>query len=119
MFHLKALLQEDACSDDKEVGNFLLEFRISPKNKGYDYLRECITIISKEPRTIYSLTTKLYPTVANKYSTTPFAVERAIRYSIAKAWKQYGHFLWNNFHFKPSNGEFIAYVVERFSPKMI
>ena len=63
----------------------------------------------------------LYPTVAEKYSSTPQKVERAIRNAIESAWERgnpdsidamFGYTV-NYTKGKPTNSEFIAMIADR------
>lgn len=54
--------------------------------KGYHYLRSAILSSIENPELLESVTKLLYPTVAQKFSTTSSRVERAIRHAIEIAW---------------------------------
>ena len=68
------------------------------------------------PEIINSITKKLYPSIANKFETSPSKVERAIRHAIEVAWNRGKIENLNNIfgikiytaNDKPTNGEFIA-----------
>ena len=47
--------------------------------KGYQYIREGISLIYNNPSIIGGITKELYPEIAMKYDTTVSRVERAIR----------------------------------------
>ena len=73
-----------------------------------------------------SITKVLYPTIANKYQTTPSRVERAIRHAIEVAWSRgkmetldslFGYTI-NTGKGKPTNSEFIARMAEYISIKL-
>ena len=86
--------------------------------KGYQYLRESITLAVNDPDIINSITKVLYPTIAKKFDTTPSRVERAIRHAIEVAWNRgnpdilndlFGYTI-SNGKGKPTNSEFIALI---------
>jgi len=69
-----------------------------------------------------SMTKELYPDIAKCYGTTPSRVERAIRHAIETAWNRgsielqddlFGTTI-SNMKGKPTNGEFIAMIAEKF-----
>lgn len=114
--------------DDSSNGN--LELKISkmlhslgiPSHiKGYQYIRESIMLIYKNPYIIGGITKELYPEVALKYKTTSSRVERAIRHAIEVSWNRgdyeymeelFGHSV-DYDRAKPTNSEFIATVADK------
>ena len=94
---------------------------IPPHIKGYGYLREGIKITVQNPHIINNVTKELYPTIADKFNTSPSKVERAIRHAIEVAWNR-GRIDAINAVFgarvylgteKPTNSEFIALVADK------
>ena len=74
--------------------------------KGYQYLRESITLAVNDPDIINSITKVLYPTIAKKFDTTPSRVERAIRHAIEVAWNRGNPDILNDlFGYTISNGK--------------
>lgn len=73
------------------------------------------------PDMINSITKKLYPSIANKFETSPSKVERAIRHAIEVAWNRGKIENINNIfgikiytaNDKPTNGEFIALLADK------
>ena len=70
---------------------------------------------------INQITKTLYPTIADKYGTTPSRVERAIRHAIEVAWSRgqvetmdaiFGYTI-NSIKGKPTNSEFIAMIADK------
>ncbi len=94
--------------------------------KGYLYLREAIILAVKTPEIINAITKKLYPTVANRFATTPSRVERAIRHGIEVAWDRGDVDVLNSYfgytiHIgrgKPTNSEFVAMIADKLRLKM-
>ena len=89
--------------------------------KGYQYLREAIMMVVNDIDIINQITKSLYPRIAQKYSTTPSRVERAIRHAIEVAWGRGEVDLMQNiFGYtvsaakgKPTNSEFIAMIADK------
>ncbi|MEG0899192.1 MAG: sporulation transcription factor Spo0A [Oscillospiraceae bacterium] len=94
--------------------------------KGYHYLRQSIILATENPEIINSITKELYPTIAQKYQTTPSRVERAIRHAIEVAWDRgdldilnsYFGYTVNNGRGKPTNSEFIAMISDKLRLKL-
>lgn len=60
----------------------LRELGIPDHLAGHLYLVEAVALASARPDRLKRITTDLYPAVANRYRTTPAAVERAIRHAV-------------------------------------
>jgi two-component system response regulator (stage 0 sporulation protein A) len=89
--------------------------------KGYQYLREAITMVYNNFEILGGITKVLYPLIADHYKTTPSRVERAIRHAIEVAWTRgnidsisnlFGYTI-NINKSKPTNSEFIAMVADK------
>ena len=89
--------------------------------KGYQYIRESILLIYRNPYIIGGITKELYPEVATKFKTTSSRVERAIRHAIEVSWNRgdyeymeelFGHSV-DYDRAKPTNSEFIATVADK------
>lgn len=106
---------------DERITNIFITVGIPAHIKGYQFLREAIKLAIDNPDIINSITKRLYPSVAERFSTSPSKVERAIRHAIEVAWNRgkienintlfgvrvYAH------NEKPTNGEFIALVADK------
>lgn len=66
----------------KDISSLLLKLGVSPSHQGFDYIIECVKMVDKNKELIYSVTTKLFPEVAEKFKTTPERVGRNIRHAI-------------------------------------
>lgn len=66
------------------ITKILHELGVPSHIKGYNFIKEGISLIYYHPN--LSITKELYPTIANKYSTTTSNVERAIRHAIETSW---------------------------------
>ncbi|MFW6021939.1 MAG: sporulation transcription factor Spo0A [Halanaerobiaceae bacterium] len=89
--------------------------------KGYIYLREAIELVINDIEYLGAVTKELYPSVAEKYNTTPSRVERAIRHAIEVSWdrgninalnKYFGNTVSANSG-KPTNSQFIAKIADK------
>jgi two-component system response regulator (stage 0 sporulation protein A) len=106
---------------DANITTIIHEIGVPAHIKGYQYLREAITIIYNNIEILGSITKTLYPQIAEKYKTTPSRVERAIRHAIEVAWTRgnidsishlFGYTI-NISKSKPTNSEFIAMVADK------
>ncbi|MCI9373940.1 MAG: sporulation transcription factor Spo0A [Lachnospiraceae bacterium] len=106
---------------EKDVTNMIHEIGVPAHIKGYQYLREAIMMSVEDVEMLGSITKILYPTIANKYQTTPSRVERAIRHAIEVAWSRgkmetldslFGYTI-NTGKGKPTNSEFIALIADK------
>lgn len=108
-------------SVDIEVTNIIREIGVPAHIKGYQYLREAIIMIIHDMDILGSVTKVLYPRLAEKYSTTPSRVERAIRHAIEVAWNRGNMDMINRvFGYtikiekgKPTNSEFMAMIADK------
>lgn len=99
----------------------LHELGVPSHIKGYQYIREGISLIYENPDMIGGITKELYPEVARKYQTTVSRVERAIRHAIEVSWNRgnwqlmediFGHSV-DIDKAKPTNSEFIVTVADK------
>lgn len=106
---------------DEKISDIFISIGIPPHIKGYAYLREGIKTTVEKPYIINNVTKGLYPSIAEKFGTTPSKVERAIRHAIEVAWNR-GRIEAINAIFgtrvylgteKPTNSEFIALVADK------
>ena len=104
-----------------EVTKVIHEIGVPAHVKGYQYLRDAIMLVIEEINYLGAVTKELYPTIAQKYDTTPSRVERAIRHAIELAWdrgdvdkinKFFGYTI-SGEKGKPTNSEFIAIIADR------
>ncbi|HHX27445.1 MAG: sporulation transcription factor Spo0A [Bacillota bacterium] len=108
-------------SQDSRVTTMMHELGIPAHIKGYLYLRDAIIMVVDRVDLLSKITKELYPTIAQRYTTTPSRVERAIRHAIEVAWDRgnmefiqrvFGHTI-SQEKGKPTNSEFIAMVADR------
>lgn len=103
------------------ITKMLHELGIPSHIKGYQYLREAITVIFERSETIGGITKELYPELANKFDTTVSRVERAIRHAIEVSWNRgnidlmeeiFGHSV-DIDKAKPTNSEFVVTLADK------
>lgn len=103
------------------VTNVIHEVGVPAHIKGYQYLREAIMMVVNDIDVINQITKTLYPKIAQKFTTTPSRVERAIRHAIEVAWgRGQADVVENIFGYtisaskgKPTNSEFIAMIADK------
>jgi len=114
-------VREKEKGHDTKVTSMMHELGIPAHIKGYLYLRDAIIMVVDRVDLLSKITKELYPTIAQKYLTTPSRVERAIRHAIEVAWDRgnmefiqrvFGHTI-SQEKGKPTNSEFIAMVADR------
>ncbi len=103
------------------ITKILHELGLPSHIKGYQYIREGISIIYNNPEIVGGITKELYPEIAEKYDTTVSRVERAIRHAIEVSWNRgnwdlmeeiFGHSV-DIDKAKPTNSEFIVTVADK------
>ena len=103
------------------ITKVLHELGIPSHIKGYQYIREGISIIYERPDVIGGITKELYPELASKFDTTVSRVERAIRHAIEVSWNRgswelmediFGHSV-DIDKAKPTNSEFIVTIADK------
>lgn len=104
----------------RRISKLLHELGVPSHIKGYQYIRESISLLYKDPG-IKGITKELYPKVALEYDTTSSRVERAIRHAIEVSWSRgdydlmedlFGHSV-DYDRAKPTNSEFIATITDK------
>ncbi len=103
------------------ITKILHELGVPSHIKGYQYIREGVSILYDNPSMIGGITKELYPTIAKKFDTTVSRVERAIRHAIEVSWNRgswdlmeeiFGHSV-DIDKAKPTNSEFIMTVADK------
>jgi len=103
------------------ITKMLHELGMPSHIKGYQYIREGISMIYNDPSLIGGITKELYPELADKFDTTVSRVERAIRHAIEVSWNRgnwdymeeiFGHSV-DIDKAKPTNSEFIVTVADK------
>ncbi len=117
------VLRDSLTNNDLEVDitNMIHEVGVPAHIKGYQFLRDAITLVVNKPEILGCITKELYPTVAMMNNTTPSRVERAIRHAIELAWARgrvetlnslFGYTIQHE-KGKPTNSEFIAIISDK------
>lgn len=103
------------------ITKILHELGVPSHIKGYQYIREGISILYENPSVIGGITKELYPDIARTFSTTVSRVERAIRHAIEVSWNRgnwdlmeeiFGHSV-DIDKAKPTNSEFIVTIADK------
>lgn len=103
------------------ITNILHELGMPSHIKGYQYVREGVSILFERPEVIGGITKELYPEIAKRFQTTVSRVERAIRHAIEVSWNRgnwdlmeeiFGHSV-DIDKAKPTNSEFIVTIADK------
>ena len=127
---LKAASPEEAAMNREEymkehletdITKMLHELGIPAHIKGYQYLRDAISMVVRDREMMEAVTKILYPEIAKKNYTSSSRVERAIRHAIEVAWGRgslevidelFGYTI-STGKGKPTNSEFIALIADK------
>ena len=127
---LKAATPEEAAMNREEymkehletdITKMLHELGIPAHIKGYQYLRDAISMVVRDREMMEAVTKILYPEIAKKNYTSSSRVERAIRHAIEVAWGRgslevidelFGY-TFSTGKGKPTNSEFIALIADK------
>lgn len=103
------------------ISKMLHDLGIPSHIKGYQFLRDAVSMIFENPDIIGGITKELYPELASRYDTTVSRVERAIRHAVEISWnrgdidlmeKIFGHSV-DIDRAKPTNSEFIVTIADK------
>ena len=103
------------------ISKILHELGMPSHIKGYQYVREAISLIYDKPDMVGGITKELYPELATRFDTTVSRVERAIRHAIEVSWNRgdwdlmediFGHSV-DVDKAKPTNSEFIVTLADK------
>ena len=117
------VMKESVLNNDLEIDitNLIHEIGVPAHIKGYQYLRDAITLVVNNMDFLGAVTKELYPAIASMNNTTPSRVERAIRHAIEIAWNRgkletldalFGYTVKTD-KGKPTNSEFIAIIADK------
>lgn len=104
-----------------KIAKILHDLGIPSHIKGYQYIREAITLVYNDPSLIGGITKELYPRLAKSFETSSSRVERAIRHAIEVSWNRgdwdlmeeiFGHSV-DIDRAKPTNSEFIVTIADK------
>lgn len=127
---LKAATPEEAAMNREEymkehletdITKMLHELGIPAHIKGYQYLRDAISMVVRDREMMEAVTKILYPEIAKKNYTSSSRVERAISHAIEVAWGRgslevidelFGYTI-STGKGKPTNSEFIALIADK------
>lgn len=106
---------------ETDITKMLHELGIPAHIKGYQYLRDAISMVVRDREMMEAVTKILYPEIAKKNYTSSSRVERAIRHAIEVAWGRgslevidelFGYTI-STGKGKPTNSEFIALIADK------
>lgn len=109
------------------ITKILHQLGIPSHIKGYQYIREAISLVYTNPNLIGGITKELYPEIGQKYKTSVSRVERAIRHAIEVSWNRgdwslmediFGHSV-DIDKAKPTNSEFIVTIADKLRLEML
>ncbi len=109
------------------ITKILHQLGIPSHIKGYQYIREAISLVYTNPNLIGGITKELYPEIGHKYKTSVSRVERAIRHAIEVSWNRgdwslmeeiFGHSV-DIDKAKPTNSEFIVTIADKLRLEML
>ena len=102
------------------ISDILKDLGISPGLAGYHQLRASVEYVMEDMSRINSITKDVYVHIANRFATTPTAVERNLRHAISIGWckgnpttqrKLFGYTVGEDYT-NPKVGEFICTVAD-------
>ena len=101
---------------ETDATNYLMHVGIPASILGFKYVRTAIMLAGEDENIVHEITSRLYPEVARRHSTTGARAERAIRHAVEVAWERgdydfqlqvFGYSVSPN-RGKPTNSEFIG-----------
>jgi two-component system response regulator (stage 0 sporulation protein A) len=103
------------------VSEIMHQLGVPAHIKGYQYIRDAISIVVADRDILSAVTKELYPMIAERNNTTPSRVERAIRHAIEVAWNRgrietidaLSGYTVQHDKGKPTNSEFIAIIADK------
>lgn len=119
-------LNSDSKTMDDVIEGLLKEIGVSCKLKAREFISCAVKLIIEDGSYIEHVSNKLYPTLAEKFNSTPSKIERAIRYAItvvftsrdvSSVYDIFGNSISVNTG-KPTNTEFIATCVNEVKRRM-
>ena len=122
IMNVKEIKYNDKENDLKiKISDMLHSLGMPSHIRGYQYIRDGIMMMYKEPDMLKGITKEIYPELAIKYETTSSRVERAIRHAIEVSWTRGDYQLMEKYfgnsvdydRSKPTNAEFIITLTDR------
>jgi len=97
---------------------------MSPKYKGYAYLKFILHLTRKDPALVHGLSQRLYPMVTEQFRVGQGSVERNLRFLIKKSWETDRgamHALFEDYGIRwtPTNQECISILTELLSENKV
>lgn len=118
----KVAEREEEYSLETSVSYFLRALGVPANLDGYKYMRSAIIYASMDMSLLDPITKKLYPMIADKYSTSGGCVERSMRHAISVSWQRGNKKMMNDIfgytiddrRRRPTNSEYIAMAADDF-----
>ncbi len=79
--------EEEEVPLEKKVSLLLYDLALPSSYKGYTYLKEAILMLCDDDINYKTFTKNIYPSIAEKHSTTPQNIEKNIRFAIKKVYE--------------------------------
>lgn len=104
-----------------EITKVLLELGIPINLQGFEFFRESVLIVIKQPSMIKKVTKGLYPQVGGYFDVKPTVVERSMRHAADHGYLKTGFRTINKYFrisddkgwdYKPTNSELVALIAE-------
>lgn len=103
----------------EQIIHLLRKSGVPSNQRGYDYLKSALELILEDPSYLKSVTSRLYPTVADIHDTEPSRVERSIRHAVESVYNRNDPFTLEEWLGRPdlnkdklTNSEFLATMAE-------
>ncbi len=117
---VQKMSDEDAVLYAK-ITTYLQRLGVPSHIKGFQYLRDGVLLVHRNPNIINHMTRMLYPRIGQMYNVTGTRVERSVRGAIELTWERGDKAMLRdcfseNVNFgkgRPTNGEFIAVVADK------
>lgn len=104
---------------EKKIVLALRDLSVPVNFIGHEYLKTAISLCLDNRMLLYSTSRQLYHEIAQMYHSTPAGVERAIRYAIKVSFQAASpgmirqYFNSGAIKHRPTNSQFISYLVEK------
>ena len=105
---------------EKEIAYVLKQIGVRQDLSGYRYIKHALGLIVEDENILDHITKKLYPTLAEEFSTRPTCIEKGIRHAIETTFNSMSEdmceYIFGNTAFpgkiRPTNAHFLAALAE-------
>ncbi len=112
---IKLYFKDNQISIEQSITIIMRKMGMSPKIKGYHFLRTAVICVLDNPELVYKITTELYDKIAKIYNTSKLSVERNLRTVIDNSYEKTPKQFRKFFPYiigKPSNADVIALIAD-------